>query len=294
MTDTNQPSNLPDAVGVIGGGRMGAGIAHAFLIAGSTVTVLEADSAASDAARHRVVDQVQASADRGKLPGSPSETVERLTVTANSADLAGCGLVIEAVPEDLTIKTEALTRAAKVVGDSAWIATNTSSLSVDDLAAAVGNITGRPEKVCGLHFFNPVPASKLIEVVIADATSAELAEKAPAWATALGKTPVVVKNRPGFASSRLGVAIALEAMRMVEEGVASPEDIDNAMTLGYKHPVGPLALTDIVGLDVRLGIAEYLESTLGERFAPPQILRDKVKAGDIGRKSGRGFYEYPS
>lgn len=294
MTDPDHSSTLPNVVGVIGGGRMGAGIAHAFLVAGCAVTVLEADPDASAAARNRVIDQIQASADRGKLTGSPVETVERLTVSETTTDLAGCGLVVEAVPEDMSIKTQALTRAAAVVGDSAWIATNTSSLSVDDLAAAVGGVTGRPEKVCGLHFFNPVPASKLIEVVIADATSAELAEKAPTWVTALGKTPVVVKNRPGFASSRLGVAIALEAMRMVEEGVASTEDIDNAMTLGYKHPVGPLALTDIVGLDVRLGIAEYLESTLGERFAPPQILRDKVSAGELGRKSGRGFYEYPS
>jgi 3-hydroxybutyryl-CoA dehydrogenase len=294
VTESDHPTTLPDSVAVIGGGRMGAGIAHAFLVAGCTVTVLEAAPDAAAAARRRVTDQVQASADRGKLPGSPAETTGRLTVTEAAGDLAGCGLVIEAVPEDMAVKTGALTRAAAVVGDSAWIATNTSSLSVDDLASAVGDVTGHPERVCGLHFFNPVPASKLIEVVVADATSGELAALAPSWVTALGKTPVVVKNRPGFASSRLGVAIALEAMRMVEEGVASAEDIDNAMTLGYKHPVGPLALTDIVGLDVRLGIAEYLESTLGERFAPPRILRDKVTAGELGRKSGKGFYEYPA
>ncbi|MEJ6550902.1 3-hydroxyacyl-CoA dehydrogenase family protein [Corynebacterium sp. USCH3] len=286
--------HIPDTVGVIGGGRMGAGIAHAFLTAGSTVTVVEADPDASAAAHDRVVDQVRASAERGKLQGTVEDTAARLSVSASMSALAGSTLVIEAVPENMGIKTTALTDAARVVGENTWFATNTSSLSVDDLAHAVGQVTGHPENVCGLHFFNPVPASKLIEVVIADATSGELADRAPSWATALGKTPVVVKNRPGFASSRLGVAIALEAMRMVEEGVASAEDIDNAMTLGYKHPVGPLALTDIVGLDVRLGIAEYLESTLGERFAPPQILRDKVSAGELGRKSGRGFYEYPS
>ncbi|WP_309072782.1 3-hydroxyacyl-CoA dehydrogenase family protein, partial [Arthrobacter sp.] len=145
---------------------------------------------------------------------------------------------------------------------------------------------------CGLHFFNPVPASTLIEVVLAPKTSAELAELARGWTEALGKTPVVVRDAPGFASSRLGVAIALEAMRMVEEGVASAEDIDTAMVLGYKHPVGPLRTTDIVGLDVRLGIAEYLASTLGERFEPPQILREKVARGELGRKAGQGFFTW--
>jgi 3-hydroxybutyryl-CoA dehydrogenase len=292
MTDSVLPSGLPSAVGVLGGGRMGAGIAHAFLISGAHVTVVEANPDAADAARGRVLDQVQASADRGKLSGSVEDATARLTVTSDVADFAGCGLVIEAVPEDMGIKTSALKGVAEVVGENAWLGTNTSSLSVDDLAAAVGEVTGHPERLCGLHFFNPVPASKLIEVVIGEATSDELRELAPQWVTALGKTPVVVKNRPGFASSRLGVAIALEAMRMVEEGVATPEDIDNAMTLGYKHPVGPLALTDIVGLDVRLGIAEYLASELGDRFAPPQILRDKVAAGELGRKSGKGFYDY--
>ena len=291
MTDSDTTS-LPTHVGVLGGGRMGAGIAHGFLVSGSNVTVVEANPGAADAARDRVVEQVQASADRGKLAGSVEDAAARLTVSSSNDDFAGCGLVIEAVPEDMGIKTAALQGVAKVVGGSAWLATNTSSLSVDDLAAAVGEVTGHPEKLCGLHFFNPVPASKLIEVVIGDSTSPELAGIAPEWVRALGKTPVVVKNRPGFASSRLGVAIALEAMRMVEEDVASAEDIDNAMTLGYKHPVGPLALTDIVGLDVRLGIAEYLAQELGERFAPPQILRDKVAAGEVGRKSGKGFYEY--
>ncbi len=276
---------------------MGAGIAHAFLISGCTVTVVEANPDAATAARDRVLDQVRTSAERGTLSGSPEQAVvdaeARLTVTSDVADFAGCGLVIEAVPEDMGIKTAALRSVAEVVGDAAWLGTNTSSLSVDDLAASVGEVTGHPEKLCGLHFFNPVPASTLIEVVIGGATSDELRELAPEWVRALGRTPVVVKNRPGFASSRLGVAIALEAMRMVEEGVASAEDIDNAMTLGYRHPVGPLALTDIVGLDVRLGIAEYLAQELGERFAPPQILRDKVAAGELGRKSGRGFYDHP-
>jgi len=272
---------------------MGAGIAHAFLISGARVTVVEASTGAADAARDRVLDQVQASADRGRLTCPAEDAAARLTVTSSVSDFAGCGLVIEAVPENMGIKTDALRSVAEVVGPDAWLGTNTSSLSVDTLAQAVGEVTGHPERICGLHFFNPVPASKLIEVVTGDITSPDLRALAPAWVRALGKTPVVVKNRPGFASSRLGVAVALEAMRMVEEGVASAEDIDNAMTLGYRHPVGPLALTDIVGLDVRLGIAEYLSAELGQRFSPPQILREKVAAGELGRKTGKGFYDYP-
>jgi 3-hydroxybutyryl-CoA dehydrogenase len=161
-------------------------------------------------------------------------------------------------------------------------------LSVNGLARELA----RPQNFLGLHFFNPVPASTLIEVVLGEHTSGQLARAARGWVAALGKTAVVVNDAPGFASSRLGVAIALEAMRMVEEGVASAEDIDNAMVLGYKHPTGPLRTTDIVGLDVRLGIAEYLASTLGERFAPPQILRDKVARGELGRKTGKGFFEW--
>jgi 3-hydroxybutyryl-CoA dehydrogenase len=161
-------------------------------------------------------------------------------------------------------------------------------LSVSRLAESLP----RPESFLGLHFFNPVPASTLIEVVVGEKTSEGTVAAARRWVSGLGKTAVVVQDAPGFASSRLGVAIALEAMRMVEEGVATAEDIDNAMVLGYKHPVGPLKTTDIVGLDVRLGIAEYLHSTLGERFAPPQVLRDKVTAGELGRKSGKGFYDW--
>jgi len=174
------------------------------------------------------------------------------------------------------------------LGAGAWLSSNTSSLSVTALAEGLQ----RPERFCGLHFFNPVPASLLVEVVLGKNPSAELAALARRWVEALGKTPVVVNDAPGFASSRLGVVIALEAIRMVEEGVASAEDIDAAMVLGYKFPVGPLRLTDIVGLDVRLGIAEYLHSTLGQRFAPPQLMRTMVARGELGRKSGKGFYDW--
>lgn len=192
------------------------------------------------------------------------------------------------MPENWDLKVSALRAVEEQLGGGAWLASNTSSLSIDGLAESLQ----RPGNFIGLHFFNPVPASKLVEVVQSKHSSAELKEAARLWVEGLGKTPVVVNDAPGFASSRLGVAIALEAIRMVEEGVASPEDIDNAMVLGYRFPIGPLALTDVVGLDVRLGIAEYLESQLGERFAPPQLMRDMVARGELGRKSGKGFYDY--
>ena len=170
----------------------------------------------------------------------------------------------------------------------AALATNTSSISIDDLAAGLE----RPARLLGLHFFNPVPASQLVEIVVGRATAPELVAAARGWVAAIGKVPVVVRDSPGFASSRLGVALGLEAIRMLEEGVASAADIDAAMELGYRHPVGPLRTTDIVGLDVRLGIAEELHARLGDRFAPPELLRRMVADGHLGRKTGRGFYEW--
>lgn len=279
---------VPAVVGVLGGGRMGAGIAHAFCTAGATVVVVERDEAAAEAAYGRVTGALVKSVERGTSAESVADLVSRFSVSTDYAAFAACGLVVEAVPEDWDLKVSALTAVEEQLAKDAWLATNTSSLSVTGLAEKLR----RPNRFCGLHFFNPVPASLLVEVVLAKSTSAELAGLSRTWVEALGKTPVVVNDAPGFASSRLGVAIALEAIRMVEEGVASAEDIDAAMVLGYKFPVGPLKLTDIVGLDVRLGIAEYLHSTLGERFAPPQLMRDMVARGDLGRKSGQGFYTW--
>jgi len=280
-------SSLPTRIGVLGGGRMGAGIAHAFLIKGADVVVVERDDDAAAGARERVESAVAQSIQRG-LPGTVESFTARLTVTTDYADFAPCELVLEAVPEIWDLKVSSLQGVEKHLADDAVLASNTSSLSMSGLADELA----RPHNFIGLHFFNPVPASTLIEVVIAKQTAPELVSTAKGWVEALGKTAVVVNDAPGFASSRLGVAIALEAMRMVEEGVASAEDIDNAMVLGYKHPTGPLRTTDIVGLDVRLGIAEYLAETLGERFAPPQILRDKVARGELGRKSGQGFFDW--
>ena len=279
---------VPDQVGVLGGGRMGAGIAHAFLMAGAHVTVVEQSDDAAAAARDRVLTAVDKSLSRGSVTAGRADLGDRLTVTTDAAAFAGSGLVVEAVPEVVALKTQALRMVEAHLAPTAWLASNTSSLSITGLAAALD----RPDRFIGLHFFNPVPVSTLIEVVTGERTDPELARHAQAWVSALGKTPILVRDSPGFASSRLGVAIALEAIRMVEEGVASAEDIDTAMVLGYKHPVGPLRTTDIVGLDVRLGIAEHLHETLGDRFTPPQLLRDLVARGDLGRKSGRGFFDW--
>ncbi|KNY07607.1 3-hydroxyacyl-CoA dehydrogenase family protein [Microbacterium sp. GCS4] len=281
-------TTAPAHVGVLGGGRMGAGIAHAFLLAGSRVTVVERDDDAASAASTRVLGSIDASIARATALEPVDAYRARFISSADRAAFATCGLVVEAVPEDLALKVEALTGIEEHVAADAVIASNTSSISIDELAATLTD----PARFLGMHFFNPVPASALVEIVRGAATAPPLIESARAWVQALGKTPVVVADAPGFASSRLGVALGLEAIRMVEEGVASAEDIDAAMTLGYKHPIGPLRLTDIVGLDVRLGIAEYLEAQLGERFAPPALLRRLVAEGHLGRKTGRGFYEW--
>ena len=278
---------LPERVGVYGGGRMGAGIAHAFLVPGCTVVVVEVDDSAVAAAAGRVEASTAKAAQRGTLDAPLEAVLDRLTVTADSGRLAECDLVIEAVPEDADLKTSVLTRVEDLA-PQAVLATNTSSLSVDGLASSLV----RPQRFLGLHFFNPVPVSDLVEIVVGTATDGEVVGSAQEWVQALGKTPITVADAPGFASSRLGVAIALEAMRMLESGVASAEDIDLAMTLGYKHPTGPLRTTDVVGLDVRLAIAEHLARELGPRFTPPDILRDKVARGELGRKTGQGFYTW--
>jgi 3-hydroxybutyryl-CoA dehydrogenase len=279
---------VPAVVGVLGGGRMGAGIAHAFLCAGASVRLAEVDEEAGESGRARVETAVRASGERGLLADGLEEVLSRLSVGIGLDHLATSRLVVEAVPEDARLKVGLLSGIEPVVGREATIATNTSSLSIDELASALEH----PARFLGLHFFNPVPASSLVEVVRGSATSPSVVDLARGWIAALGKTAVVVRDSPGFASSRLGLALGLEAIRMLEEGVADAEDIDTAMTLGYKHPVGPLRLTDLVGLDVRLAIAEYLASRLGDRFEPPQLLRDKVGRGELGRKAGQGFFEW--
>ncbi|MGZ1490106.1 3-hydroxyacyl-CoA dehydrogenase family protein [Brevibacterium sediminis] len=289
MSDTTDTSaeaapttaRVPDVVGVYGGGRMGAGIAHAFATAGARVVVIENTDDTVAAARERIDASVEKSQTKGiEVPGT-------VVVDRDPTLLDEALLVVEAVPEVVELKQEVLATIAKHA-PAASIGTNTSALSIDELAAALP----RPQALIGLHFFNPVPVSELVEVVVGTHTDPKLVDVAKEWVTGLGKTAITVKDSPGFASSRLGVALALEAMRMVEDGVASAEDIDRAMTLGYRHPAGPLKTTDIVGLDVRLGIAEHLAAEIGERFTPPQILKDKVAAGELGRKTGQGFYTW--
>ncbi|WP_136089583.1 3-hydroxyacyl-CoA dehydrogenase family protein [Auritidibacter ignavus] len=286
---SNRHGQIPTQVGVVGGGQMGSGIAHAFLVAGSLkVIVVEIDHTAAQQAIERICGALQKSLDRGHISREIHEWSTRLATSTDYSALSDCELVIEAVPEAWDIKVSSLLQAESNLNEDSWLATNTSSMSIRSLSKQLE----RPDRFCGLHFFNPVPASKLVEIVLAPCTSSEMEDKSRSWVEALGKTPIVLNDSPGFASSRLGLAIGLEAIRMVQEDVATPEDIDNAMVLGYKFPIGPLALTDIVGLDVRLGIAEYLHSTLGDRFEPPRLLREMVDRGELGRKSGRGFYTY--
>jgi 3-hydroxybutyryl-CoA dehydrogenase len=276
---------LPEHVGVYGGGRMGAGIAHAFLLPGAHVRIVESGAESAEAARGRVAASLEKAEQRGQVDAGAA--LARLTVTTAAEELAGCGLVVEAVPEDVPLKTAVL-KAVEAAAPDAWLATNTSSLSVSGIAASLA----APQRFVGLHFFNPVPASSLVEIVVGSVTDPALVVLAQEWVADLGKTAITVTDSPGFASSRLGVAIALEAMRMLESGVASAEDIDTAMTLGYKHPMGPLRTTDVVGLDVRLAIAEHLAAEVGERFEPPAILRDLVAQGHLGRKTGQGFFTW--
>lgn len=272
----------PVTAAVVGGGTMGAGIAHVLLAAGSRVTVAEAGVERANAAREAVAASLCKAEDRGKLPGTAADLLAHLSIVDTLADLpAGAELVIEAVPEDVDLKRQVLAEVAAAC-PAAVLASNTSSLS----------ITALGERVIGMHFFNPVPVQALVELVVHDGLPAGTVARVRGWAEALGKTVIEVRDSPGFATSRLGVAVGLEAIRMVEEGVASVEDIDTGMRLGYGWPMGPLRLTDLVGLDVRLSIAEHLTRELGPRFTPPDLLRKKVARGELGRKTGQGFFNW--
>ncbi len=278
-------------VAVIGAGTMGAGIAQVAATAGWWTVLSDVRPEALPAARETIAAQLAGAVDRAKLtPELRDATLERLTTADTVAEACtGVDLVIEAVVEDLEVKRAVMAAAAPVVAPGAILASNTSSLSL----AAIAEGLPHPELCLGLHFFNPVHIMKLVEIVVHDGVEQETRRKAIAIVEAMGKEPIVVNDSPGFASSRLGIALGMEAIRMVEEGVASPDDIDKAMELGYKHPMGPLKLTDLVGLDVRLKIAEYLHATLGgDHFQPPQLLRDMVAEGKLGKKSGHGFYDW--
>ncbi|KZL32966.1 3-hydroxybutyryl-CoA dehydrogenase [Prescottella equi] len=278
----------PKTVGVIGGGRMGAGIAQVFASLGGAVTIAESgDTAAS---LQRVSSGLDRAHERGKLDDQdPATVLARVsTVDAVTSLPPSLDLIVEAVPEIAALKVEVLAAAETVAGESTVIASNTSSMSIAELGAALTD----PGRFIGMHFFNPVPASLLVEIVRAPQTRPEVVDSVRAWVSMLGKAEVLVNDSPGFATSRLGVGLGLEAIRMLEEGVADAESIDRAMELGYRHPMGPLRSTDLVGLDVRLAIAEHLASTLGDRFAPPALLREKVARGELGRKTGQGFHTW--
>lgn len=276
---------------MLGAGTMGRGIAQVCAAAGLEVRLQDLDPAQVERALEAVEADLRKGVEKGKLDEATArETFERIQgATGLEAAARGVELVVEAVPERLEPKREVLAAAEAVAAPGALLASNTSSLSIGAIAEALAD----PSRFLGLHFFNPVPRMPLLEVVVGPATADAARERALALAAALGKEPIVVRDSPGFATSRLGVALGLEAIRMVEEGVASPEDVDKAMELGYRHPMGPLRLTDLVGLDVRLGIAEHLARELGPRFEPPELLRRMVAEGRLGRKSGRGFYEWP-
>jgi 3-hydroxybutyryl-CoA dehydrogenase len=276
---------------VIGAGTMGHGIAQVAAMAGYDVTLTDTALDLAERGIDRIRENLDGGVARGKVTAAERDaTMARLRASASIADAAAdADIAIEAVPERLDLKTRIFAALVDATPDRAILASNTSSLSITEMQDA----TASPGRVIGLHFFNPVHINRLVEVVRGRRTEAHVVDDATAFVRALGKEPVVVNDSPGFATSRLGVLLGLEAMRMVEEGVASAADIDKALELGYRHPMGPLRLTDLVGLDVRLDIAEYLHDRLGsEAFRPPQILRDMVAAGRLGRKTGEGFYRW--
>jgi 3-hydroxybutyryl-CoA dehydrogenase len=278
-------------VAVIGSGAMGAGIAQAAATAGWPTVLTDARPEALTGALAIIARNLDGAVSRHKLtPEARRDILARLASVAAIPDACrGVDLVIEAVFEDLEVKRAVFREAATAAGPSALLATNTSSLSVTAIAQGLPH----PARLIGLHFFNPVHLMKLVEIVVHPGNDEAARADALAVVRGMAKEPIVVKDSPGFASSRLGIVLGLEAMRMVEQGVASPSDIDKAMELGYNHPMGPLRLTDLVGLDVRLKIAEYLHRTLGgSQYEAPEILRRMVAEGKLGKKRGQGFYPW--
>jgi len=275
-------------VAVIGAGSMGHGIAQVSAQAGHNVTLNDVDDERTQAGLDSIESNLQGGVDRGKVTEDErNAALDRLSGNANlEAAVADADIVVEAVPENMDLKKDIFEQIEGATGDETLIGSNTSSLSVTEVASALDD----PARAIGLHFFNPPHIMPLVEIIVAEQTLKATEDRAVGFVEGLEKESVVVRDTAGFASSRLGVALGLEAIRMVEEGVASVEDIDMAMEEGYSHPMGPLELTDLVGLDVRLDIAEYLREELGERFKPPQALKRKVRAGKLGKKVGEGFY----
>jgi 3-hydroxybutyryl-CoA dehydrogenase len=277
-------------IAVVGAGTMGHGIAQVSAVMGAEVRLYDALAGAARAGVDRIAKNLAKGVELGKVSETDRDAaLARLSTREELTEaVKGVDCVIEAVPEHIELKREIFGVIDGAAPAHALFATNTSSLPIALIADAVRD----GSRLVGMHFFNPVHVMKLVEVVRHAKASDAAVALAVGLAEKMGKTPITVKDSPGFASSRLGLVLGLEAIRMVEQGVASPADIDTAMKLGYGHPMGPLELTDLVGLDVRLGIAEYLAGAIGPSFTPPQLLRDKVAAGKLGKKSGEGFYRW--
>ncbi|MCA9581118.1 MAG: 3-hydroxyacyl-CoA dehydrogenase family protein [Myxococcales bacterium] len=280
-----------ETVAVLGAGTMGHGIAQVCAVHGMNVRLYDIDRGAGEKGLGKIRDSLQRFVAKGKMePGEADAALHRVAIHSELPPAArDADLVIEAAPERVEVKRKLFAEVGEAVSAECLLATNTSSLSIGALAAGVPH----PARFLGLHFFNPVPLMALLEVVRGESTDDATVAAALEFAQRIGKEPIVVRDMPGFASSRLGVALGAEAIRMLESGVASAADIDKAMELGYRHPMGPLRLTDLVGLDVRLAILEYLHREVGEQFRPPDLLRRMVSEGKLGRKSGEGFYRYP-
>jgi 3-hydroxybutyryl-CoA dehydrogenase len=279
-----------ESVVVVGGGTMGRGIAALCALSGCSTRLYEADESLRRSLRSAIESSWRRSVEKGKVAAdAAAEAAHRLKVVDHLEVPADCGFVLEAVPEQLELKQRLFAEIDRIAPAAAVLASNTSSLSIASIASSIR----RPDRVIGIHFFNPVAVMPLVEIVRGPKTSSETESRATAFVAALGKQAVRVRDSPGFATSRLGLALGLEAMRMVEEGVASAADIDRAMELGYGHRMGPLKTSDLVGLDVRLAIAETLTRELDPvRFRPPEQLKRMVAAGRTGKKSGRGFYRW--
>jgi len=285
---TSESTHQPLSMGVVGGGTMGIGIAYVFAQAGWDTFVAEPDDARANAMQTSLAHAAQSGVKRGKLEPSQAQALLARIHRVNSVDRLPerLELVIESVPERLELKQTVL---KGILGKKpSLIATNTSSMSIDLLSESVDD----PSSFIGMHFFNPVWSLQLVELIRGTYTSDQTISRARLFAQSLGKQTILVRDVPGFATSRLDLIASLEAMRMVQDGVASAQDIDLAATLAYRHPMGPLRLADVVGLDVRLDIARHLSQALGERYSPPRILEEMVARGDLGQKSGKGFFDW--
>ena len=290
MSSPESGSETIETIAVIGAGTMGHGIAQVAAASGFRVLLNDVDRESLARGVKAIESNLAKGIQRGKLTEADREsTLQHIRGTTNLEECAAGDLIIEAAPEKLELKKDVLRRLESASDHPFIFASNTSSLSITEIAGS----SKRPAAVIGMHFFNPVHIMRLVEIVVGEKTGADTVDIVTSVGRRMRKEPIVVKDVPGFASSRLGVVLGLEAMRMFEQGVASAQDIDKAMELGYNHPMGPLKLTDLVGLDVRLNIAEYLHRELGsEAFRPPEVLRQMVREGKLGKKTGKGFYDW--